>query len=104
TATFGPQSFDVTNQIVYAQPTNGCTALTNAAAVTGKFVMIDMSGGVGSCSVGTKINNGMNAGAAGYILVNSSTQPTNVINVSGSLPSFTIPFLSMSRNSAVSIK
>src|SRR4030095_5125814 len=68
------------------------------------FVMIDMSGGSGSCSVGTKINNGMNAGAAGYILVNSSTQPNNVINVSGSLPSFTIPFLSISWNSAASIK
>ncbi|MCU1288683.1 MAG: Chitinase, partial [Acidobacteria bacterium] len=104
TAAFGPQSFDITNEIVYAAPINGCTALTNAAQVAGKFVMVDMTGGSGTCSIGTKLNNGMSAGAAGFILVYQSSSPNSAVNVTGSLPSFTIPFLSISWNGAATIK
>jgi hypothetical protein len=46
----------------------------------------------------------MAAGAAGFILVNLSTTPDTTLLVTGSLPSFTIPFLTITWNGAASIK
>jgi hypothetical protein len=105
TATFGPQSFDSTNDLFRPNPASGCTAASFTGAA-GKFVLVDRdphSGG-GACSIGTKLNNAMTAGATGFILVNLSSQPNDVVFISGSLPSFTIPFLSISFNSAATIK
>jgi hypothetical protein len=105
TATFGAQSFDSTNELFQPNPAGGCTAASFTGAA-GKFVLVDrdpLSGG-GACSIGTKLNNAMAAGAAGFIFVNTASQPDSIVFVSGSLPTFTIPFLSISFNSAATIK
>jgi hypothetical protein len=105
TGQFGQQVFDVTNQLVQPSPAAGCTA-ASFTGTAGKFVMVDRepTSGVGSCSIGTKLNNAMAAGAAGFILVNLSTTPNQLVNVTGSLPTFTIPFLTITWNDAASIK
>jgi hypothetical protein len=105
TGQFGQQSFDVTNDVFRPNPAAGCTAASFTGAA-GKFVLVDRepTSGAGSCSIGTKLNNAMAAGAAGFILVNLSTTPSSVVTVTGSLPTFTIPFLSISWNSAAGIK
>jgi hypothetical protein len=106
TAAFGPQSFDTTNEIVGSQPHHGCTAYTNAAAVAGKLVLVNFTSLTGepTCSIGTKLNNAMASGAAGFILVYLQSSPNTVVNVTGSLLSFTIPFASISWNGGAAIK
>lgn len=47
--------------------TDGCTALTNAAAVAGKIAMIDR----GTCGFVVKVKNAQNAGAKAVILANT---------------------------------
>jgi|GEM_PF-543808 len=105
TGQFGQQVFDLTNQIVQPSPAGGCTA-ASFTGTSGKFVLVDRepTSGAGSCSIGTKLNNAMAAGAAGFILVNLSSTPNQLVNVTGSLPTFTIPFLTITWNGAASIK
>ena len=106
TGTFGPQSFDLTSEVLQSAPHHGCTAFTNAAQVAGKIVMVSFqsAGSEPTCSIGTKLNNAMAAGASAFILVYLQSSPNTVVNVSGSLPSFTIPFTSFSWNGASAIK
>ncbi|HKO56483.1 MAG TPA: M36 family metallopeptidase, partial [Thermoanaerobaculia bacterium] len=105
TGQFGAQVFDVTQTVFQPTPAAGCTAVSFTGAA-GKHVLVDRepTAGAGSCSIGTKLNNAMAAGAAGFILVNLSSTPTQAVNVTGSLPTFTIPFLSISWNDAITIK
>jgi len=102
TGQFGAQVFDLTNQIVQPNPAHGCTA-ASFSGTAGKLVMVDREP-TATCSIGTKLNNAMAVGAAGFILVNLSTTPDQAVNVTGSLPIFTIPFMSITRNDAASIK
>lgn len=71
-ASFGPPSFDITAQAVMGVPRDGCTALTNVAAVPGKIVVMAR----GSCSFELKVKNAQDAGAVGAVLLNN--QPTNL--------------------------
>jgi large repetitive protein len=102
TAQFGAQTFDVTNEVVQPNPASGCTA-GSYTGTAGKFVLVDRDPSA-TCTIGTKVNAAMAAGAAGFIFVNLASTPNDTVNVTGSLPSFTIPFLSISWNSALSIK
>lgn len=63
----GPSTFD------------GCTALTNAAAVAGKVVMIDR----GTCGFAIKYQNARDAGAIGLIIANNAAGAP--INMSGTV-------------------
>jgi Zn-dependent metalloprotease len=63
----------VTGEVVASVPTNGCTALTNATAVSGKIALIDR----GTCDFSFKVFNAQSAGAIGVIIAN---------NVSSGLP------------------
>ncbi len=56
-----------------ALTTDGCSALTNAAAVSGKIAIIDR----GTCAFSVKVKNAQNAGAVGVIIAD---------NVAGSPP------------------
>ena len=67
TAAFGPTVFDVSGTVISSAPLNGCTALTNAADVAGKIVIVDR----GVCTFKTKTLNAQNAGAIGVILANN---------------------------------
>jgi hypothetical protein len=102
TGQFGAQVFDITQPVFQPSPAHGCTAASFTGA-SGKIVLVDREP-TATCSIGTKLNNAMAAGAAGFVLVNLSTTPNQAVNVTGSLPSFTIPFLSITWNDAASIK
>jgi cytochrome c556 len=67
TAAFGPSTFDVTADLIASDPLNGCTPFNNAAAVSGKIVLVNR----GTCSFKTKTLNAQNAGAVGVILANN---------------------------------
>ena len=64
-ADFGPTTFDVTADLVYADPADGCDTITND--VSGKIALIDR----GSCYFTTKVQNAESAGAVGVIVVNN---------------------------------
>ncbi|MFP2956409.1 myxosortase-dependent M36 family metallopeptidase [Myxococcus sp. 1LA] len=80
-ATFGPQTFNVTGNVVAALDAantagqtdrDGCTALTNAAEVAGNIAIIDR----GSCDFTVKVLNAQSAGAIGVIIHDNAAGPT----------------------------
>ena len=105
-ASFGPQTFDVTQPVVRPLPLTACTAVTNAADVAGKIVIVDRepTSGDGACSIPTKLLNIAAAGAAGIVVVNLSGWPDTVYTLSDPIPSFATPVMSISWNSAATIK
>ena len=92
-AAFGPQltATGITNDVVQAMDdaadgsgTNGCTAITNGTAVTGKIALIDR----GTCGFAIKTKNAQNAGAIAVVIGNT----VDAVNgMAGSDPSITIP-------------
>ena len=72
--------------IVYAQPNDGCTALTNAAQMPLSIALIDR----GTCDFKTQAQNAQNAGAIGLIVANN-TFPVTFMQGSGpTIPSLMI--------------
>lgn len=70
TATFGPSlSFPgITANVEASAPTDGCTALTNGSAISGKIALIDR-GPIGNpCDFVVKVKNAQSAGAVGVIV------------------------------------
>lgn len=95
-STFGPQTFNVTGNVVAGLdaadttgPTDrdGCTALTNASEVAGNIAIIDR----GSCDFTIKVQNAQNAGAIGVIIHDNVAGPT--IDLGGTSTTITIPTL-----------
>ncbi|QQR47858.1 myxosortase-dependent M36 family metallopeptidase MepA [Myxococcus xanthus] len=95
-STFGPQTFEVTGDVVAAldaantagpSDRDGCTALTNAAEVNGKIAIIDR----GTCGFVDKVTNAQNAGAIGVIIHDNVAGPT--IDLGGDSTTITIPTL-----------
>lgn len=68
-ADFGPPTSvpGLTGELVAAAPINGCTPLTNAAAVAGKIALIDR----GACTFTAKVQNAQLAGATGVLVANN---------------------------------
>ncbi len=100
TAAFGaPLSFPgVTANVTQASPIDGCTPLTNSAAMSGKIALIDR----GNCTFVLKVKNAQNAGAVGVIIVNT-TSP-GVVQMGGSDNTVTIPSLSIANSDGNVIK
>ncbi|MEO8751234.1 MAG: M36 family metallopeptidase [Casimicrobiaceae bacterium] len=107
TAAFGPQSFDLTGDLVLAldaanptgpTTTDGCTAFINAAGVAGKIAVIDR----GVCLFVEKVKNAQNAGAVGVLILNnvSPGAPT----MGGDDATITIPSVSVSLADGTAIK
>lgn len=68
TAYFNPTNItSVTGNLVIASPADGCSAITNPAALAGKIAVIDR----GTCTFVTKVKNAQNAGAIGVVIVNN---------------------------------
>jgi len=82
--------------------TDGCTAFTNAGAVSGKIAFIDR----GTCNFVVKTKNAQNAGAIGVIIGNVSTSnnPTVAPGMSGFDPTITIPTVSLALGDADAIR
>ncbi|NGY03850.1 M36 family metallopeptidase [Solimonas terrae] len=91
TAQFGPQTFDLTQDVVAAVPDDGCTPLTNTAAVSGKIVLIAR----GACAFTSKVKAGQVAGAAGVIISNNAAGG-GPIGFAGTDATITIPSLGIS--------
>lgn len=75
---------DVVADVAVASPLEACTALNNAAALAGKFALIQR----GSCNFDIKLAYAQAAGAAGVIVYNNSAAAPTAMG--GDL-SFTIP-------------
>lgn len=63
---FGPDTYDVTGDLVYTTPANGCTAITED--LTGKIALIDR----GVCNFTVKAKNAQLKGAVGVIIANNA--------------------------------
>lgn len=78
-AQFGPQTFDLTGEVVAMNPADGCYPTTTNLA--GKIVFIDR-GGV-NCTFSLKMMNAKQAGAVGVIVGNvaSSDNPESIVTM-----------------------
>jgi large repetitive protein len=102
-AEFGPQSFNVTGNVVATLPADACANLTNGAALAGKIALIDR----GTCNFSDKTWRAQQANAIGVVIVNNTpAAPDEVIDMAvGTTPhTFTIPTEMISYNHGAAIK
>ena len=102
---FGPSNFDVTGDLVLVDdgstnPTEGCSALTNGAAISGNIALIDR----GACEFGVKSLNAQNAGAIAVVMCQNSAQAPFAMGAGLQGGSVTIPSIMISRDDCDSIK
>ena len=102
TASFGAplSSPGITANVALTAPADGCSALTNGAAISGRIALIDR----GTCTFVTKVKNAQNAGAVGVIIANNPANPPGVITMSGADSTITIPSVFISLVDGDSIK
>jgi len=79
----------ITGSVVPADPLNGCTPLTNGAAVNGHIALIIR----GVCNFDVKYNNAAAAGARAIVVYNDGATPTRIDPITMSAPGTTIPGL-----------
>jgi hypothetical protein len=114
-AAFGPplSTPGVLGDVVLAQDaadaagpstTDGCSALTNAAAIAGKIALIER----GTCGFTVKAKNAQNAGAAGVIIFNNAANaaaaPPGMATDGVIGPTITIPSVSLTRTDGLAIQ
>jgi hypothetical protein len=107
TASFGPaiSPMNFAGSVVLgtnagsASPSDGCTALTNGAAVSGNIALLDR----GSCNFTVKVKNAQNAGATG-VLIADNVAGTPPPGMSGVDPTITIPSIRISLAEGNAIK
>ncbi len=83
--------------------TDGCTALTNAAAVAGNIALIDR----GTCGFIVKVQNAQAAGAIGAIVIGNVPGDPSLVSMSGTAPpgpAVTIPSVFISSDDGARIK
>lgn len=101
TSNFGPPlTFPgTTANLVASVPADGCTALTNGAAVSGKIALIDR----GSCNFTVKVKNAQDAGALAVVIVDN-VQDSPPPSLGGSDATITIPAVRITLNDGNTIK
>ncbi len=99
-AAFGPHltAGGVNATVAATIPANGCTAITNGAAVTGKIALIDR----GVCPLNIKTKNAQLAGAIGVILANNA--PGNFGPIDGVDSTITIPTIGVTQVDGAAIR
>jgi hypothetical protein len=100
---FGPQSFDVTGDMVAAvdgtaPASDACTALTNGANIAGKVALIDR----GNCDFSVKVQNAQNAGAVGVVIADNVDGAA--ANMGGTSTTIFIPSLRITKADGDAIK
>jgi len=95
---FGPQTFSLTGNVVLGTPADGCSALTNAAAVSGKICLLDR----GTCPFINKAQAAQTAGAIACIIADNA--PAFVPPGLGGSGSLAIPVLSVTQADGNKIK
>lgn len=105
-ATFGVAGpYNITKDVVIAtdtggvSTTDGCEAITNVAAVTGKVALIDR----GNCAFVVKAKNAQLAGAAGVLIVNNAAG-SGPPGIGGTDPTITVPTHGISLEDGAKIK
>jgi hypothetical protein len=100
TADFGPHvtSSGTTGGVTYATPNDGCSAITNAAAMSGRIALIDR----GNCNFVVKTKNAQNAGAVGVIIANNVSP--GIIQMGGGDATITIGSLMISQADGATLK
>jgi hypothetical protein len=101
TALFGPQSFNVTGQLILgvdglAPVNDGCEPLINAVA--GKIVLLDR----GLCTFVVKVKEAQNAGAIAVLVANNVA--AGLPGMGGADPTITIPSLGISQADGNALK
>jgi PA domain/FlgD Ig-like domain len=101
-ATFGPQAFSVTGNLVLvddgaAPITDACTPLVNGAAVNGNIALLDR----GVCTFNVKALAAQNAGAIAVVIANNAANP---LVPGGVDPSVVIPVVGVSLADGNSLK
>jgi large repetitive protein len=105
TAAFGPQTYNVTGDVVLVDdgpggsgvPTDACDPLVSSVA--GKIALIDR----GTCTFVSKIERAQNAGAIGVIIANNTTPGTITMGGTPTI-TITIPSQMVSYSDGVDIK
>lgn len=88
----------VDDGVAAASTSDGCeTPFVNAAAVAGKYAVIDR----GSCAFAVKVKNAQLNGAIGVVIANNAA---GVIDMAGSDPSITIPAVMVSQADGATLK
>ena len=111
TAAFGPalNRASMTGTIVQATDagnsdgpatTDGCTAFTNAGAISGKIALIDR----GTCTFVRKATNAAAAGAIGVIVADNRRDTCLPPGMAGDAPDITIPVLSITMDDGLAVK
>lgn len=83
-----------------ASTTDGCSALTNAAAVSGKIALVDR----GNCTFVTKALNAQAAGAAGLIIADNVRTTCLPPGLGGTNSSIRIPVVSITQDDGSKLK
>ena len=109
TAAYGPTSFNIANQDIVAaldaadasgpSTTDGCSPLTNAAAVSGKIALVDR----GTCGFAIKTKNIQNAGGIGAVIANNAVSALPP-GMAGTDATIVIPTLSVLQADGVTIR
>lgn len=99
-ANFGAAFYNITNQVVIADPLQGCTAFNNAAAIAGKIALVDR----GTCEFGLKCLNAQNAGAIAVIVCNNVSGAPTAMTPGANGASVTIPSVMVSQSDCNTIK
>ena len=102
-ASFGPQTFDVTGDLVRyidgtAPVNDGCEVATNGTDLTGKIAVIDRGG----CAFAIKAKSAQDAGAIAVIIANN-VDGDAVIGLGGDDATITIPTMMVSQNDGAAI-
>jgi hypothetical protein len=102
TATFGPQAFSVTGNLVLVDDgvvpeTDACTPLVNGGAVAGNIALLDR----GTCTFALKAAAAQAAGAIAVVIANNAANP---LVPGGADPTITIPVVGVSLADGTSLK
>lgn len=99
TASFGPQvpAAGVSGNVAVASPLEACSALTNAAAISGNIALVDR----GTCNFSDKVAFAQAAGAIGVLVANNTT---GLPGMGGTNSSITIPSLGITQALGNSLK
>ena len=79
---------------------DGCTALTNAAAVSGKIALINR----GTCEFSTKVLNAQLAGAIGAVIANNTATGLPGMGPGVDAPKVTIPSIGVQQSTGTSLR
>ncbi len=99
-AQFGPSTFNITGNLVIANPNEACAAISNGGALNGNIALIDR----GACQFGSKVLRAQNAGAVAVIICNNVATAPIAMSAGSDGGSVTIPSMMISQADCATIR